>query len=159
METNELKQEKGLGTPEVSKSYLIITEFERTLILESIENKHSKYLDFINKYFMGFSEYNSVKDLRQYEIGEEILNNAMIFTFELSDTLKEVKQIIKLIKKYEFDDYVLEQYEIIVTAINTIIRGCKEKLKTKLEILLKHMKPETIETYNNRVVSYFRYAP
>jgi len=134
-------------------------ELERVLLNEALENRLGNYQKFINKFFMGISGYNSVQDLRQYELGEEITSDALIFTFELSDSLKDVRQIIKLIKKYEFDEQLLFEYETIAIALNTIIRGCKEKLKQKLEPVLKQMKPEILQTYNNRVIHYFKFIP
>jgi uncharacterized protein (UPF0305 family) len=133
-------------------------ELERILINEALDSRLGNYQKFINKFFMGISGYNSVQDLRQYELGEEISNDAFIFSIELSDNLKEVRQSIKLIKKNEFDEQLLLEYETILVALNTIIRGSKYKLKQRLEPVLKQLKPEQLQAYNNRVVPYFKFA-
>lgn len=142
-----------------TKILYCMKELERILINEALDSRLSNYFKFVNKFFMGFSGYDSVKYLRQYELGEEITNDAFIFTFGLSDSLKDVRQIIKLIKKYDFDEQLLFEYETIAIALNTIIRGCKAKLKQKLEPVLKQMKPEVLQTYNNRVIHYFKFIP
>lgn len=134
-----------------------MNEFEFELINEAINNRHDTYLKFIDKFFMGFSEYNSLRDLRQYEIGEEINGDAWLFAIELSDNIKDVKAIIKTIKKLGIDPNLLAEYENIETGLKTIVRGCKDKLKQKLKPVLQKMSKQQLETYNKRVISYFRY--
>lgn len=136
-----------------------MTQLRQILILEAIENRKDVYIEFINKYFMPFSEYNSVKYLRQYEIREEVNNDAYIFILELSDNIKDVRQIIKLIKELELDEQLLDTYETISIGINTIIRGSKDKLKAQIEPILKQMNSEKLEEFNKRVVGYFKYEP
>ncbi|MCG8732471.1 hypothetical protein [Tenacibaculum finnmarkense] len=144
---------------EKKKNRLMTTSnLEHEIIEEGVECKLISCQKYLDKYFIGFSEKNTIKDIKthtvKYAFEEETINNV----YELSDFVRDAKLMIKIAHSREFDPSLIMYLEENKKGLNTLLRYLKTKTKLIdiLQTYFKEWDSFTLEKYNERVIYYFK---